>query len=109
MKALLFILLVLQFGCDTPTRNRYIDTEVIQGQGVDGGTEGTFQSVPPSGATETAPTNNGQSQANPGYETCNLTFNNYAQAFGSFGLCQQTTNERGFKFSFQKKYPSKEI
>ena len=104
----LSILIISATSCDVPQRNRYINSGPgitnISGDENTGDTPtNTFTSVPSEDDSQTDSTSN-QEASEPGYENCNLGYSFYGGTLGYFGICQQSNNERGFKFKFQNQY-----
>ncbi len=87
MKYLIFALLIVVVGCDTPTRSRFPST------GSTGDALGTgFTTLPPTPVTPTTPTTP-TSPATPGFENCNLTKSSSTADLGGIGICKNTVTE----------------
>lgn len=106
----LTLVLIFTISCDVPQRNRYINpgTTSISGTG-DGETETTTYTTSPdksdtSDESTVITTPSSSTDSEPGYENCNLAFSHYGGSVGYFGVCQNTSDERGFKFKFQNQY-----
>lgn len=110
MKSILTITIItfMLASCDTPTRNRYIDTG---GTGIN--TSGTINpDTTVSGYTQggiddnitTNTATNTNTTTEQGYESCNLTPQYYGGTMGYFGVCKHSNDDRGFKFKFSTRY-----
>ena len=102
------ILIISVYGCDVPQRNRYINVPSYNGTTgevtTNGETTTTTYTTTPGDTNGQAATTTTETTSEPGYENCQLNYSFYGGSLGYFGVCQQSSNERSFKFKFQNQY-----
>lgn len=107
---LLSIFIIAATSCDVPQRNRYINTgnsgieNSGDGDNIEDNPTSSFTTTPDENSIESDSSSTSSETNEPGYEDCNLGYSFYGGSLGYFGICQQSTNERGFKFKFQNQY-----
>jgi hypothetical protein len=116
MKALLLLsTFIITQACDQPVRTRVSGSTTSTSSGGTSNSGGVCQGGyvtasdgavvcsdnVDSGGT-TTPVDDGNTTTDPGFETCNLNFQYYGTAIGSFGLCQNTQNESAFKLKMEQ-------
>ncbi len=93
MKYLIFTLLIVVVGCDTPTRSRFPSASSSDALGTPGGT-GTLTPIDPTvPVTPTTPVT-----STPGFESCNLAKSNSTADLGGIGICKSTQDETQIRF-----------
>ncbi|MFL5784845.1 MAG: hypothetical protein ACJ76H_09565 [Bacteriovoracaceae bacterium] len=94
MKILIFSLLLIAVGCDTPTRSRF---PTATGNGLAAPTDGGLTPLDPSkSGTTTGTTTGGTTQT--GFENCNLTTRSTTADLGSVGVCKSSQDETLVRF-----------
>jgi hypothetical protein len=96
MKILIFSLLLIAVGCDTPTRSRF---PTATGNGLAAPTDGGLTPLDPSKSGSTTGTTTGGT-TQTGFENCNLTTRNSSAAaeLGSVGVCKSSQDETLVRF-----------
>jgi hypothetical protein len=107
--ALTALMILVATSCDAPQRNRFIPSTGISSLDNDDDYTGdgnftTGTNGNTNGNTNGGTTNNTNGSSEPGYENCDITPSYYGGSLGYFGICQKSSDERGFKFTFQDQY-----
>lgn len=89
---------LLAMACDAPQRTRYPTADVFGGFGTGDGANvaGDPAADPTNPTTPQTPTN-----AEPGFDYCNLAYQYHGGAIGNFGICQNSYDKRKFMAKFE--------
>lgn len=102
---ILFTLSLIMFiqSCDNPTRTRFqtVGAPLSDGEGNSSSVIGDNETGS-SGQPTPAPEENNTSASEPGYEDCQLNYNQFSNSIGYIAICQHDQDERQFKFKLSQ-------